>query len=69
MTSRTRTFSRAVRRYWFKLTGQNFHQNHADGVFLHDPGADQPHDLDDPFYDSKVQARIGDAISSATQKE
>jgi hypothetical protein len=68
--SRTRTLSQAVRRYWFKVTRQkDHHQNHAAGVFLHDPGAQRPHDLDDPFYDPKVQARVGDAISRATQKK
>lgn len=70
MTSRTRTLLQAVRRYWFKFTGQKHsHQNHAAGVFLHDPGAQRPHDLDDPFYDPKVQARVGDAISRATLKK
>ena len=70
MTSVTRTLSRAIRRYWFKATGQNdFLRNHPAGVFLHDPGAQRPHDLDDPFSDNKVQARIGDAISNATQKK
>lgn len=70
MTSRTRTLSEAVRRYWFKITGQKgFHQNRAAGVFLHDPGAQRPQDLDDPFYDPKVQARVGDAISNATLKK
>ena len=70
MTSRTRTLSQAVRRYWFKVTGQkDFHPNQAAGIFLHDPGAQRPHDLDDPFHDPNVQARVGDAISSATQKK
>lgn len=70
MTSRTRTLSDAVRRYWFKVTGQSdFHHSHASGVFLHDPRAERPHNLDDPFHDPKVQARIGDAISNATLKK
>jgi hypothetical protein len=69
MTSVTRTLSQAIRRYWFKVTGQKDFRNNPAGVFLHDPGAQRPHDLDDPFNDPKVQARIGDAISSATQKK
>jgi hypothetical protein len=69
MTSRIRTLLQAVRSYWFKVTGQkDVYQKHAVGVFLHDPGAQRPRDLDDPFYDPKVQARVGDAISNATKK-
>jgi hypothetical protein len=70
MTSRTRTLSQAVRTYWFKVTGQkDRHQNNAAGVFLHDPAAERPHNLDDPFHDPKVQARVGEAISSAMRKK
>ena len=39
------------------------------GVIAHDPDASRPHDLDDPFFDSKVQERIGDAIAKAAQKK
>jgi hypothetical protein len=67
-TSRARTLLQRAGKYWSKFTGQN--KKHASaGVVLHDPGAQGPHDLDDPFFDPKVQARIGDAIASATQKK
>jgi hypothetical protein len=70
MNSRTRTLFQAVREYWSKFTGQKHsHQSYTAGVFLHDPNAQRPHDLDDPFYDPKVQARVGDAISRATLKK
>jgi hypothetical protein len=71
MTSRARRLSQAVRDYLLKVTGlkQRREKRAAAGVFLHDPGAEGPHDLDDPFYDRKAQARIGEAISSATQKK
>jgi hypothetical protein len=65
-TSRARTLLQRVGKYWSKFTGQN--KKHA-AVVLHDPAAQGPHDLDDPFFDPKVQARIGDAIASATQKK
>jgi hypothetical protein len=37
----------------------------APAVVLHDPTAQRPHNLDDPFFDLKVQARFGDVIASA----
>ena len=37
-------------------------------VILHDPAASKPHDLDDPFFDRKVQEQVGQAIANATQK-
>ena len=36
-------------------------------VVTHDPAASKPHDLDNPFHDSKVQERIGIAIAKAAQ--
>jgi hypothetical protein len=36
-------------------------------VVLHDPGAERPHDLDDPFFEREVQERIGGMIASAAQ--
>ena len=37
-------------------------------VIVHDPGAERPHDLDDPFFDPKVQARMASVISSNAKK-
>lgn len=37
-------------------------------VIIHDPGAQKAHDLDDPFFDEKVQTRIGDVIGGAGAK-
>jgi hypothetical protein len=37
--------------------------------FLHDPAASRPHDLDDPFFDPKVQERMGNVIAVAAQKK
>jgi|ERR1043165_339272 hypothetical protein len=39
------------------------------GVIVHDPASSKPHDLDDPFFDSKVQERMGAVIANATQKK
>jgi hypothetical protein len=38
-------------------------------VFLHDPQADKPKDLDDPFHDNRVQARVAEAIARATRSD
>ena len=38
------------------------------GVITHDPDLSKPHDLDDPFFDKKVQERIGAAIANAALK-
>ena len=38
-------------------------------VIVHDPAAQGPHDLDDPFFDSRVQSRMADVIANAGQKK
>ncbi len=37
----------------------------AGDVILHDPARHRPHDLDDPFFDASVQARMGETIARA----
>jgi hypothetical protein len=41
----------------------------APDVMIHDPAASRPHDLDDPYFDQKVQSRIGDLIARAARNE
>lgn len=36
------------------------------GVILHDPDAQKPKDLDNPFYDAGSQERIGKLIARST---
>jgi hypothetical protein len=36
-------------------------------VVEHNPAADRPHDLDDPFFDVKVQRRVAEALAAAAQ--
>jgi hypothetical protein len=38
------------------------------GVLFHDPGASRPRDLDDPYFDPKVQERMADMIAGAARK-
>jgi len=56
--------SQSARKFWSGLTGQN-----APAVILHDPAGQRAHDLDDPFFDEKVQARMANVISDAGKKK
>jgi len=38
------------------------------GVLLHDPVASGPHDLDDPFFDPKVQERVAEVIAGSARR-
>ena len=63
MTGPVQTF----RNLWFAMTGQN--EPAAPDVVIHDPAAQRAHDLDDPFFDDKVQTRIADVIASTGNKK
>jgi len=38
-------------------------------VFIHDPKAQGPQNLDDPFLDTEAQARVGETIARAARHE
>ena len=38
-------------------------------LVIHDPDAEQPHDLDDPFFDRKIQQRMGETIAKFAMKK
>jgi len=38
-------------------------------VIVHDPNSSKPHDLDDPFFDRRVQELVGTMISKAARKK
>lgn len=65
----------AARKFWLSLTGAGEPSTKdLPPVIVHDPAADRPHDLDDPFFGSDVQSRMGDVIAqskapSASQDE
>jgi hypothetical protein len=62
----------SVRKVWSALVGRNASSAEGSaraGVIFHDPASQKPHDLDDPFFDNKVQERIADVISSAATKK
>jgi hypothetical protein len=60
-----------VRGFWFAITRQK--QSHraetSPEVILHDPAAQRPHDLDDPFFDPKVQSRMAGVIAKNAAKK
>jgi hypothetical protein len=61
-------FLQTVRDRWLALTRRPAAETRAE-VIVHDPGAQQPHDLDDPFIDSQAQSRIGDVIANNAAKK
>jgi hypothetical protein len=38
-------------------------------VFIHDPKAQGPQNLDDPFLDTEAQSRVGETIARAVRHE
>jgi hypothetical protein len=62
----------SARKVWSALLGRKAASAESStraGVVLHDPGSQKPHNLDDPFFDNKVQERVANVISSAAQKK
>ena len=58
-----------IRHFWSAMTGQDADRGPAlPEVIVHDPGAALPHDLDDPFFDPKVQARMASVIANNAKK-
>jgi hypothetical protein len=52
----------AFARFWSTIAGSC---SSRSAVIVHDPAASRPHDLDDPFFERKVQEGIGRAIAEA----
>jgi hypothetical protein len=67
MPGRIRTM---IQTFWSSLTGRNPESgilSEMPPVLLHDPAAQGPHDLDDPYLDENVQKRFGGTISKSMQ--
>jgi len=59
----------AIRHLWSAMTGQDaVREPAAPEVIIHDPGAAEPHDLDDPFFDPEVQARMAAVIANYAKR-
>ena len=63
------SFTQALRNFWFAMTGQSTREVSPPEVIVHDPSAQRPHDLDDPFFDPKVQTRMAGVIADNAQKK
>ena len=63
------SFTHTIRHFWSTMMGQDSARVPASPeVIVHDPGAERPHDLDDPFFDPKVQSRMAGVIADSTKK-
>lgn len=61
------SFNAAVR-VWTAFIGAVFKRSaRTQDVFLHDPAAGRPKNLDNPFHDARAQERVGDLIARATR--
>lgn len=65
MDSLTRWF----RGRWLAITGRGDDATNHPAVIIHDPAAQGPRDLDDPFFDPAVQSRMGEIIAKTTSKK
>ena len=59
---------RSIRDWWHGAAGDALRTPAPREVIVHDPGAERPHDLDDPFLDPAVQSRIGGMIADKAAK-
>ena len=66
MAGLMRSIMKAIRDFWRTPSADD---NAAPDVVVHDPAAQGPHNLDDPFFDRDVQTRVGDVIAGAVQKK
>ncbi len=71
MSGPIQSLSQAVRRLWTGKSGKSDLPPASDmpGFIVHDPKAAGPHDLDDPFFDRAVQARMADVIAGTHQSD
>ena len=68
MTKPVRLSFEAALRGWAAFIGTIVKRSvRIRGVFLHDPAAGRPKDLDNPFHDAGAQERVGDLIARSTR--
>jgi hypothetical protein len=66
MAKQSRSILDSVLGCWSRWVGRNPRTSRGvRGVVLHDPDAQKPKDLDNPFVDAAAQGRVGDLISRA----
>jgi hypothetical protein len=63
------SLSQTIRQFWCAIIGQDpTRASTLPKVIVHDPSAERPHDLDDPFFDPKVQSRMASVIADNAKK-
>jgi hypothetical protein len=63
-------FAQAIRDRWRAATAPpSAPTTTVPELIVHDPDAERPHDLDDPFFDPGVQSRIAGVIASNASKK
>jgi hypothetical protein len=68
MAKQSRSILDSVLGCWSSWVGRNLRTSRGlHGVVLHDPEAQKPKDLDNPFVDAEAQERVGDLISRANR--
>jgi len=55
-----------VRQFWATVRGKD---EPPPKVVVHDPAGQRAHNLDDPFYDEKVQTRVAGVIASTGNRK
>jgi hypothetical protein len=60
-------FLRAALKMWSLIVDRQSRERIPE-VVLHDPKAQGPQNLDNPFLDTKAQARVGDLIGRAARR-
>ncbi len=69
MTGPVKSVAQLIRNLWTTLaSSEPPARRPVPQVIVHDPEAKLPHDLDDPFFDRKVQSRMADVIAHANKK-
>lgn len=58
-----------MRNLWATVAGPAAPEKPVPEVIIHDPESQLPHDLDDPFFDRKVQERMADVIAHSADKK
>jgi hypothetical protein len=58
-----------IRHLWRSMKGPTPAGKPMPEVLVHDPGAERAHDLDDPFFDPKVQSRMAGVIADTAAKK
>jgi hypothetical protein len=66
MLSSWRMILPSFQKSWSRIIGT---RPSRPDVIIHDPDSSKAHDLDDPFFDRKVQERVGAAIADAARKK